>query len=446
MRKARNFFRDKNLLYLLIIGFAVRLLIFFLIYPSESSFPDSGSYFRLAKKLSTMSLEGYDGKRSPGYPLLILFAFGKVKLAVVYQFLIGTICSIVWYKTLINFKFSAKQSLYVAIFLQSFLNVFFYETAILLESLSLFCVSVVIYYITHPKYKNGGTIKQELVLGLILGFLVLIKPFFAYIPFLIYGLFTLKEFRVNRLISKKLILLVFPLVVYFGWSYINKLNTGYFVSTTFLGLNLAQNCVYFAEKAPEEYQWIGKPYAKYRDKTIAEERDVAMSIWNAYGEGKAFDHYNLSFEELSHEFGEFAKATIAANPKDYIKQVVLRSGFDFWKPSIDWNQDNFRFNSAFQIFSTIWAIQQVILIGITIAFICISVIIVFRSFKKREIDMTVILISFVLTPAILQALVTYGTNSRYSYPFDFIMVFVLLLFLKENNIWYKLNRVLNRNQ
>ncbi|PNQ73733.1 hypothetical protein C1T31_05205 [Hanstruepera neustonica] len=437
MRVIHNFFKDKNLLYLLIIGLGIRLLLFLIVYPSESAFPDSGSYFRLAKKLSTLSLEGYDGKRSPGYPLLILFAAGKVKIAVIYQFIMGTIASLFWYKTLINLKFSRRHSFYVVLFLQSFLNVFFYETSILLESLTLFCTSFIVYFITSPSYRNSNTIKTELILGAVLGYLVLIKPFFAYWPFLIYGLYTLKDFNLNRIINKKLILLIFPLLVYFGWSYVNKLNTGYFVSTTFLGLNMSQNCVYFAEKAPEEYQWIGQPYAQYRNKTIAENRDVAMSIWNAYGEGRVFDKYNLSFEELSHELGEFAKATVAANPKDYLKQVFFRSGLDFWKPALDWNEDNFRFHSAFQVFDNIWRVQKIILYAIVIAFIGISIMVFYRSIVNRQVDITFILVSFVMVPALLQAMVTYGTNDRYSYPFDFMMFFVVLLFVRQNNIIHK---------
>ncbi len=437
-----NIFKDKNLLNLLLFGFIIRLALFFGLYPDASVFPDSGSYFHLAKKMSTFSLEGYSGERSPGYPILLLFAIGKVKILIIYQFLLGTICSLFWYKTLVNFKFTNRESFCITILLQLFINVFFYETAFLIESFALFCMSIVIYIITKPNYSINKNYKVELLLSIVLGYLVLIKPFFAYLPFLIYGLFTLKKFNFRNLINKKLILFIFPLVVYFGWSYVNKINTGYFVSTTFFGLNLAQNCVYFAEKSPDEFQWVGQPYAEFRDKTILEERDVAMSIWNAYGEGKAFDSYGLSFVELSHEFGEYAKATIISNPKDYAKQVVTRSWLDFWEPSISWNEDKFRFNSVYNLFVKIWDVQKIILYTIVVVFILISFVVYIRAIYKRHIDTSFIIASFVIVPSILQAMVTYGTNSRYSYPFDFIMVFMLLIFLKEKGIWNKLRKVI----
>lgn len=446
MRMINRIFKDKNLLYLLIIGLVVRFLFFYGLYPEATVYPDSQGYLNLAKKLSTFSLEGYSGKRSPGYPLLLLFALGKLKVVVVYQFIIGTIGALFWYKTLINLKFRPKESFYIVLILQSSLNVFFYETAILVESLSLFFVSFIMYCITRPDYANNQTYWKEILLSLAMGYLVLIKPFFAYMPFLVYGAFTLQNFNLKRIINKKLILLIFPLLAYFGWSYINKLNTGYFVSTTYLGLNMAQNCVYFAEKAPEEYQWIAQPYAKYRDKTIEENRDVAMSIWNAYGEGKAFEKYGLSFPELSHEFGEYAKATIVANPKDYLKQVVLRSGLDFWKPSVLWRPYNFKSEGIYSIILKLWHVQIVFWYLITVVFFLISLVVFTRALYNRYLDISFLLISFVFVPSVLQALVTYGTNSRYSFPFDFIMPIVVLLFLKKMKIWNTLKTRLKKKK
>lgn len=427
--------KDKNLLYLLLIGLVFRFILLLVFYPHTSRFPDSVSYIHLAKKMATFSLEGYTGERSPGYPLLFLIAFGKLKIVVLYQFLLGVLGSLFWYQTLVNFKFTKRESFYIVLFLQSFLNVFFYETAILVESISLFFISILVFYITKPTYANNQSIKLELLLSAILGLLVLIKPFFAYLPFLLFGLFAIKKYSFNKLLSRKLILFIFPLLAYFGWSYINKLNTGYFVSTTFLGLNLAQNCVYFAEDAPDEYQWIAKPYVKHRDKTIQEKRDVAMSIWIAYGEGQAFEAYDLSFIELSHEFGEFAKATIINSPKEYAKQVLSRSWIDFWEPSILWIDNNFRFKLANQIFTKIWSVQKVIFFSLTIIFFLISLIIFFNSIYKRKMGIDFMLVCFVFAPSFLQAMVVYGTNSRYSYPFDFIMIFTILLFLKERGIW-----------
>src|SRR5690606_29572456 len=146
-------------------------------------------------------------------------------------------------------------------------------------------------------------------------------------------------------------------------------------------------------------------------------------IWIAYGEGQAFESYGLSFIDLSHELGEFAKATIMANPKAYAKQVLTRSWIDFWEPSILWVDSNFRFPWAHKIVAHIWSVQKVIFFSLTIIFFLISFIIVFKSFYNRRVGVDLLLVCFVFAPSFLQAMVVYGTNSRYSYPFDFIMIF-----------------------
>lgn len=426
-----KFLEDKNLLCLFLIGILVRAVIFLVFYPEATVFPDSGGFFQLAKKMSTLSLEGYIGKRSPGYPLLILLAFGQYKLVAIYQFIVGVFNSLLWYKILLQLKFRRKFSFYSVLVMQSFLNVFFYETAIIVESLSLFFISLAVYIITKPDYATIKSFRKEFYFSLILGFLVLVKPFFIYLPFLIYGLFILKNFSFKNLINTKIVLLIFPVLMYLGWSYVNKINTGFFVSTTYLGMNLSQNCVYFAEKAPEEYQWIAKPYAEYREKTLSENRNVAMSLWNAYGEGHVFDQYNLTFPQLTNEFKKYAKATIAANPKDYLEQVIYRSWWDFWKPTTAWHLENFRFDWAKSLFSFIWIIQQKLIVLITVLFGIITLIISFLAIYKQKITSVFILACFVVVPSILQGLATYGTNSKYSYPFDFLMFIVVLLFIKE---------------
>ncbi|WP_378927989.1 hypothetical protein [Mesonia maritima] len=427
----------------MVIGLLARVIMFVVFYPAASTFPNSGGFYKMASHLVNFSFENYDGKRSPGYPLLMIMGFLRLKLIVIIQFVLGSIGALFQYKILLNLKFNKKTSFCIILLMQSILSVFFYETSILVESFAFFLMTVVLYLITKPKYENNKSYKTEFFIGAILGLMVLVKPFFAYLPFLIYGLFTLKSFSLRNLINKKLILLLFPLLFYFGWSYVNKITTGYFVSTTYLGLNLTQNCVYFAEKAPEEFQWISQPYAKYRDKTIAEERDVAMSIWNAYGEGHVFDKYGLTFPEFTHELGKYAKATIKANPLEYAKQVIFRSWVDFWKPCIRWNPELFRFTWAKKIFMQIWQVQKNILCGLYFVFGAIFLFSCIVAVYKRKITLIFILSTMVVVPSFLQAMVTYGTNSQYSYPFEFMIIFVIALFIKNRGVLPKKNKIID---
>jgi len=431
-----NPFFTKEIRVLICAGLLFRALLSIL-YFHVTLFPDSEGYLFLAKKILSFDLSLYNGERTPGYPLFIAFAFGSTTLTVVYQVVLGIFTSVYWYNTILKLNFDSKAALYITLFLQSFLQIHFYERIILVESVTLFFVSVLFYYLAAD-YLENKSFKRDFIVALVLGILVLIKPFYAFIPFVIYGFSVAKNFKISRIINSKLIILLFPLISYFGWSYVNKINTGYFVSTTFFGLNLSQNCVYFAEKTTPKYQWIGSVYAKHRDKLIAEnnqlephlQTDIAMTIWDAQTE--LLPKTAGNFALLSAELGGYAKATIKKNPLEYVKQVVFRSWFDFWKPKIYWDYDSFSLPFVNKIFLGIWYFQTV-LIWIFKVFFMLLIPYHFGLFlKNRSITKELLFTTIIFLTSVLQALVTFGGNARFSFPFEYIMMLVVILFVRKN--------------
>jgi hypothetical protein len=418
-------------------GFLLRAFFFLVFYTSVTIFPDSDGYIELSKLISDFNLNGYHGLRSPGYPLIIAFFNQDLYYVVFFQFCIGISSTVFWYKTLINFKFSLKSSFIVTIFLGSFINIFFYETNILVESLVLFFISILFYFISD-NILDRFVFSNLIGLSLFLGFLVMIKPFYAFLPFLLFAFLVIKKPTIKTVFSKNIILFVFSLIVYFGWSHVNKINTGYFAATSYYGLTNAQNCVYFAEKTPKEFDWISKPYVQYRELAIKEKKDVAMSIWLAYEDG-AFDKYNLTFQELSIELGKFTKVAIKENPGEYLKQVVFRSWFNFWKPTFKYNDEKFNFKYANKICVGIWYLQRVFLILFRISFLLLIPYYIYKFFKNKICTNEIIIFAIVFCNSVLQAIVTFGTNDRYSYPYEFIMIILVLLFIKNEVISNTIN-------
>ncbi|MGG7034340.1 MAG: hypothetical protein ACI7YS_03990 [Flavobacterium sp.] len=433
-----NFFNSKlffftNDIYikkLVFYGLLLRFLITAIFYTNITIFPDSGSFMELAEYMLRFDLSGYIGKRSPGYSFLLFLAFGRCAVAVLYQFFIGVFTFVIVYKTIVNLKFLNKNSFVLTIFLQSFLNVFFFETSILIETLSLFFMVLLMYEISKG-YLEKSSFKTDLWMGFILGYLVLIKPFYAYIGFLVFGLYVLNDFKWKKLISQKLIILIFPLMAYFGWSYVNKINTGHFVSTTFVGLNISQNCVYFAEKGPKKYDWIMKPYVQAREARATENKNLAMSVWEA--EDKELKYKMPYFPDLSAELGKYAVETIKMNPTYYLKQVIFRSWFDFWKPWITWEYDEFNFKYANKPFLLVWYFQALILITFNLLFMGITFGSIRDFFRTRKVSFEFFGLVLVWASSILQALATYGTNAKYRFPFEFIIFLVVILFFRRKN-------------
>ncbi|MFB9079569.1 hypothetical protein ACFFLS_06755 [Flavobacterium procerum] len=431
----QNCFLSREIKVLIVSGLVFRLFLSVL-YFHVTIFPDSEGYLVLAKKIGDFNLAFYNGERSPGYPLLIALAFGSTVLTVVYQLFLGIIASIFWYKTILNFSFDSKKALWITLFMQSFLQVHFYERIILVESLTVFVVSLIFYFLSNG-YLESRSVKKDILMGLLLGYLVLIKPFYAFLPFLIYGLIVMKNFRFSKIISLRLLIFIFPLTAYFGWSYVNKINTGYFVSTTFFGLNLSQNCVYFAEKTTSEYQRIGTIYARHRDEIIADNQktephnrtDLAMTIWDAQEE--LATENNNSFPEISAALGKYAIATIKKNPKDYAQQVICRSWFDFWKPKIYWNYNDFSFPFVNKFFLAIWYFQSIMLWIFKVAFVLLIPFHLILFLKNRMITNEFVFVILIFSTSVIQALVTYGGNTRFSFPFEYMMMLLVFVFLRK---------------
>jgi 4-amino-4-deoxy-L-arabinose transferase-like glycosyltransferase len=413
---------------LLAFGIVIRLLIM-LLYQRVTFFPDSPGYTHLAELLYPLQLDGYTGERIPGYPLLITLAGNSLALTVLYQFIIGIATSIVFYKTLLSINFNKRAALLITIFLNSFLHVIFYETTIFTESLTLFFITLVFYLLFSSFFSAATNWKKLLLLCFVLGYLVLIKPFYIYLPFVIYGLYTLKNFTFRRIINNRIVILILPIFVFLGWSYVNKLNTGHFVSTTYWGINIAQNCVHFCDKVPSEYKLIGDIYKKHRERAIKENKDVAMSIWMARDE--LMEKTGLSLVELSAELSKYGKAAIKENPMGYTKQVLV-SWKDFWLTGIHWHYHDYGFKYINKkVFLTIWYVQMLLLTLLKAIFVVMMPFIIIRFFKDKKITPQFVITIIIFATSVLQALATYGTNFRYSYPFEWYMVIVLLLTFKD---------------
>lgn len=422
---------DKNIAFISAFGLLARIIIFFVFYTHVTIYPDSAGYMDLAQHMAALSYGDYDGMRTPGYALLLALSFGNWYITVLYQCVFGIITAVFWYLFLQNLRFSKKQSLYITLFLQTFIHVYFFETAILMESMVLLLLSVVFYVITRPKQ----TATTLIFISLIFGYLVLTKPFYLFIPFLLYGFWFLKDPKNWKALALRLVVLVFPVLAYLGWSSVIEKHHGYFSSTTLMGIYLSQNVVRFAEKSPDEYKWLSQPYVTYRDKAMAENKDIAMSIWYAYDDG-AYDKYGLEFSELSNALTEYAKVTIANNPMDYLHQVIFYSWTDFWRPTLYWNYSDFNFKHANKIFLAIWKVQKPILYLFRVLFLILVPILIIKAIKNRTMDMGFIIMSVIFIASILQALLTYGTNNRFSFPFEFLIIISVLLYFKERDWWF----------
>lgn len=425
---------NNKYLYGLILGLFIAKLTFFLGYNNFSEAPDSWAFNQFVDQLTAHNFDSYVGERTPGYPYIIYLLHHDKILVVLVQMLMGIVTAVFWFKTLLKLHFSEKMAFYVSLFSSLYLQNFFYETFILAETFMLLLNSMVFYFLLN-NYFEKKQILIEIILSILIAILILVKPFFIFYPFLIFALYLIKNFSFKKLLSVKLILFVLPMYAYFSWCSFVEEKIGYFQPTAYFGLNLAQNCLFFAEKGPKEFDYIIQPYVKYREEMLQNGEDASMAIWKVWGNQHLAPQYTR-FSDVTNQFGKFAKATISSNVSDYCYFTLTNSWFDFWKvydmkPLMKF-QDNFFDN----LVSGVNTIQMLLVLLLKFSFLLLSFYYLYDLFKSRKINSVMVLLAFIHAAAILQAAVTYGTNAKYAYPYEFFMLVVILLFLKEKFNWF----------
>lgn len=425
---------NNKYIFLLIFCLLTAKIIFYFGYNSFSEAPDSWAFNHFVTELINNNFNDYVGERTPGYPYLVYLLNHDKMLVVLVQMLMGIITSILWFKTLLNLKISEKICFYCTLFFALYLQNFFYETFILAETFMLLLNSIILYILLN-NYFEKNQIFVEIIMSVLLAVLILVKPFFLFYPFLIFALYLIKNPTFKKVISVKLIIFIFPVYAYFSWCSFVEEKIGYFEPTAYFGLNLAQNCLYFAEKGPKEYDYIAKPYVKYRDEMLLNGEDASMAVWKVWG-GQHLAPKYTKFADVTHQFGKYAKATITSNLGDYFYYSITNSWFDFWKVFDMKPYMNFKDGTFNSVVSVINTIQMLLLLILKFVFLILSFYYFFLFIKNRKVTSVMILLAFIHAAAILQALVVYGTNAKYAFPYEFFMLVVVLLFLKEKFNWF----------
>ncbi|MFV0539570.1 MAG: hypothetical protein ACK5M3_19715 [Dysgonomonas sp.] len=406
---------------IILTGIFIRILIA-IFYQHITMYPDSTDYINLAERILKLNSTGYGGERSPGYPFLLATTNISYLFTVVLQSILGITSLVLAYKTALIVGINKKTSLFATLGLSCYIPMVFFEFAILSETLTLFIVTAIFYLYFLLLSETNRDIYSRLLI-MTCGFLVLIKPFYIFLPILLFVFLFFNRIPKREVLFKHIHVAIIPITLVLGWSYVNKINTGYFTSTTFYGFNLAQNCVNFAEKTTPEYTEIGNIYAKYRDE-IDSDKEIAMSIWLA--EPELREKTGLSFPDLSARLYNYSIATIKENPTDYLKQVFI-SWSDFWKTSLYWEYNSVVIPHANDVMLYVCYAERIILQLIKILFVLLIPYNIIRAVREKKLSHPFVITIIVLTASILQALITYGTNSRFSFPFEILIVLSVVI-------------------
>ncbi len=408
--------------------FVIARTSFWLLHGHVTLFPDSEGYVELAERIANLDLTGYDARRTLGYPSLIAIAFKNLQMVVVIQQLLGLASIFFLFDMLRSREVPVLTCIGTSIISCSLFHVLFYETVILTESFSLFLLTMTFWYIDKKNVlTQHANATPHIILSLMLALLYLTRPFFIYITLTVafYILANKRLFALKGRASTSLTIALPTILAFLLWGTFNKKNTGYFGSTSFLGYNLSQTTVGFIDKASDEHRVIRDLYVKKRDsiKLYGKEHQYPMSIWFAYDELLAATNYEHA--ELGHQLKQLSISLIKDHPVDYLKQVAI-SWKDFWKYSIHWDPNGFNNDLVKKAaIGAVLYVERPLLLMINLVFLTLCALWSIRIFRKEEslYGLTSLVAVAILLGSLLQAMVVYGGNSRFRFPYLLLIIY-----------------------
>ncbi len=423
--------KARALLWLAVLCLLLRVAFWFIYEPIV--FPDSPGYESLALQLRTLSFEGYNGARSPGYPLLLLVAGGNHQVVWLIQSLMGIGISLMLFELAFSRTKSIRASFLIGLSYGLAMNLLFFEASLLSESLSTFLVVLAVWLSvqvqrTGPKKR----IFYYLFLGVVLGLAALTRPLLLFmLPLYVFYFlcrWSLARTPVSRRLGYLLGMVIPAAVMIVGWSLFNQATVNYFGITTSTGYNLTQHSGGFIELAPEKYATLKEIYLRHREEKVAESGWQTMTIWRAYPE--MLRATSLSYPELSQELTKMSVGLFLSHPGLYAESVA-RAWVSFWRAPIYWLPDRLQPAAIGRVLELVWFVERLLLVGINFLFLVISAVYIYALIVHRRVEhaFDLFVISIILCASLFQAMVEYGENGRYALPFQPLVMLVVFLWL-----------------
>lgn len=424
------------LLVVVLIATVERLLML-AFYPAVA-YDDTPSYRRLAETILN-HWQGYDGTRTPGYPLFLAW-IGPDRWVYAAQLAMGLAITLVFFW--IGWQASGKAKFGAAAALAHTLNLgqLLFEANLLTETLTTFCLALSILAVFEALRKRGrARLAWALAGGVFGGLAGLARPLFFFVPFWI-ALFIPLAFwregwraRLSAFFAPLLPgVIIAGLWVGFIYTHFNMLSV-----TVMTGYHLVQHTGYFFEYVPDEDAALRDTYLRYRDERIAQYGTQGNTIWNAIPELQKVT--GLSFYNLSQKMADISVHLILAHP-DLYARTVLSGWFMYWRAPVYWHADAIQSPGLRTLLQGLITAERGVLVLSNLVFVLSSAIMILWKRFRRLLHLNPFLYftgGLIWLSSIAQTLPDHGDNPRFLVPLQSWVVFCALwlgLALREHYI------------
>ena len=431
-----------TLIIVILVAVGVRGILWLTYRPVAYS--DTHSYRRLANAIHAPQWQGYDGTRTPGYPLVLAF-FGPDERVYHAQLVMGLVITLLLFY--IGWQVSGKVWFGGALAVAHSLNLgqLFFEADLLSETPTTFWIMLSLagtaFWLYDPKHRS---IWLACGLGFTTTAAALTRPLFIYLPFWILLFLLMDVLRLRFILQavKRTIAFLLPVALLFGL-WVNFIHSSFhdWALTTMTGYHMVQHTGSYFEYVPDKYAALRDTYIKYRDAQIAQNGTQANAIWDAIPEMTKVS--GMTFFDLNRTLARISTRLILDHPDLYLKDC-LEGWWMFWRTPVYWSQASFRTPGIAAVIRPAILIERLVLFGGNLLFITLSLVAAGLAVRSkisagqrtvmahlRSIAASMPAFLWCVTgtiwiASILQTLLDHGDNPRFLVPLQSLVVLWVL--------------------
>lgn len=398
-----------------LLALGIRLLLIFTYQPLYGN--DAPSYAALAEMIRTGDFTGYDGVRTPGYPLFMLMCGMDNHLIRIVQNICGLV-SIWLVYLLVRPHVSRVTSWGLVLFLAVSIQFPFYEAIIQTESLAMVAILGSLYFFVTPSTHHHRNIA---IVGVMASIGALIRPHLIILPPLFLANYAWQNWGKRRQLFSGLFALALPSILLVGsWVLLNYAFLSRITFTTLPKADIMAHMIHYVSDADDKYGPVKSAYyAAYETmRDEVEASDDNRAGYTSYA-AKLLREQGIEMSlDLKYIIHEMAIDLIRKHPAGYLKNVIW-AWFRFWRVHIIVYPENFiRSSQIYGLVTGLWLTVKASWFFVNILFlIFLPVLFVIEKDTRRQAFIYTIY-SMILAASASQAITQYYDNARFAVPFQ----------------------------
>ena len=409
----------------IIFALGIRIFLLFTYQPLYGN--DAPSYAALAEMIRTADFTGYNGVRTPGYPLFMLICGMNNHLIRLAQNVCGVLSIWIIY-LLVRPHLSRTAALGLILFMSISIQFPFYEAIIQTESLALLTVISSVYFLVTP---SSPPWRNLWLAGMLASIGALIRPHLIFLPALYLVLYCLRNWNDRQTIFGGIIALLLPAIVLIGgWIMFNSSTLSRATFTTIGGYSIIAHMIPYVEDADERFGDLKYAYVKslkeMKDKVNESDDNRAGYTWYA---GRVLRELNYDTDSLdfSDQQNKMTADLIRKHPLGYLKQSMY-AWTRFWRVHIIVYEECFGNSNLYTWSMRFWWPIKIIWIIGNALFLFLLPIWPFLQMSSNCKYVIGVVYAILLSASLTQSLTNYFDNARFAIPFQpFVFIPIVLV-------------------